>query len=341
MKTLNKLAVSLVLATFVAACSSEQTITVTPGTATLDQGATQAFTAEAKGVKDIVWSVQGGGTITPNGVLTAPNASGTVVVVAQSAKNETKVGTATITVRSVDVQVTPATALVAQGAAQTFTAAVTGTVNKAVKWSVGQGSVGSINADTGVFTAGNAPGSATIIATSVADGSRKAIATVTIPATQGLAYTNPTATSGWRLVKNTAASSAFHLVLDLVGPADTNGRGVSLTLQADSDNVAWAKVDGADAELVANHAFQLGNGAQLIKGSAKGQTLSAGVFQKEGAPVAVSSAVVSVALDLSAKAISSVKPGTAIPLTVVKASALPEAGALAPITVAVGSVVAQ
>jgi hypothetical protein len=340
MKTLNKLAVTLMLATLVVACG-EQSITVSPAAVTLDQGATQTFTADAKGVKEIEWSVEGGaGSITSGGVFTAPSAAGTVVVVAKSKKDGKKFGTAVVTVRSVEIQVTPATAIVAQGETATFTAAVTGTVNKAVTWSVGAGSAGTIDASSGLFTAATAPGSATVIATSAADGTKTAMATVTVPATQGLVYVDPTG-SGWRLVKNAALSTAFHLVLDLKGPAGESGRGVSLTLEAGSDNVAWAKVNGADAELVANHAYQLGAAPQLLKGSASGGTLSAGVFQKQGAAVAVSDAVVSVALDLSAKAILTAKPGVAIPLSVVKAKALPATGSLTGIEVAVGSLVTQ
>lgn len=78
----------------------------------------------------------------------------------------------------VAVAVTPSSALVATGASQRFSASVSGAANSAVTWT---SSAGSISAD-GVFTAPLAAGSATVRATSVADPSKWASASVTITA---------------------------------------------------------------------------------------------------------------------------------------------------------------
>jgi hypothetical protein len=93
------------------------------------------------------------------------------------------------------VSVTPATATVAGGATQTFTASVagTGSPSQAVNWSR-SGSAGSINA-SGVFTAPastTASQTITITATSAQDGTKSGTATVTVPAVAQPTFT-PTA----------------------------------------------------------------------------------------------------------------------------------------------------
>lgn len=157
-----------------------------------------------------------------------------------------------------------------------------------------------------------------------------------------LVYTDPTSTS-YRLVKNASLSSATHLVLDLVGPSGTNGRGVAFTLSADTTKLTWAKVTASDAALVQNGtAFNLGSGTQILSGKASGDTLQAGLFQKGAAVAAVSLAapLARVALDLK----SGVVPvNTTVTFSAVanKANVLPDTGAPQTITVATGTILAQ
>jgi hypothetical protein len=88
---------------------------------------------------------------------------------------------------------TPAATL-ARGAAQTFTAKVTGNANVDLVWSVdgivgGNLTVGTIDAN-GNYTAGSEAGTHTISATSVADGSVVATATATVTATNSILNVN-------------------------------------------------------------------------------------------------------------------------------------------------------
>lgn len=76
------------------------------------------------------------------------------------------------------VSISPATAALQTGQAQQFQATVTGTTNTTVTWSATGGTVTS----AGVYTAPQAAGSYIVKATSVADASKSASATVTVSA---------------------------------------------------------------------------------------------------------------------------------------------------------------
>jgi hypothetical protein len=78
----------------------------------------------------------------------------------------------------ISVAITPNSASVQAGSNQPFTATVTGTSNSGVTWAASGGTISS----SGVYTAGNVAGSFTVTATSVADSTKHARATVTITA---------------------------------------------------------------------------------------------------------------------------------------------------------------
>ncbi len=78
------------------------------------------------------------------------------------------------------LSISPSTASITTGGTQQFSASVTGTSNTGVNWLASGG--GTISS-TGVYTAGNNPGSYTVTATSLADGSTSAQAKVTVTAT--------------------------------------------------------------------------------------------------------------------------------------------------------------
>lgn len=77
------------------------TVTISPTTATVAQGASKTFKATVTGSSNtgVTWSVSsGGGSITTAGVYTAPATAGTYIVTVTSKADTTKKATATVTV---------------------------------------------------------------------------------------------------------------------------------------------------------------------------------------------------------------------------------------------------
>lgn len=137
-------------ATVTISCASANSIL--PATANLTAGATQNFAASlciAPGTT-ITWEIDGiaggnstVGTVTATGVnsavYTAPTAAPSTNPVTLSAVAGTQSSYATVTIvdsTSVVVAVSPASAIVAAGASQNFTATVIGTSNTNVTWTV-------------------------------------------------------------------------------------------------------------------------------------------------------------------------------------------------------------
>src|SRR5207248_1904215 len=151
------------LAVLAASCGKNSgggvTVAISPRTASVAAGATQQFTATVTGTADagINWSVTeaSGGSVNAVGLYPAPSAAVTVTA-------------------PVSVAVSPKTKSVIAGGTIAFSAAVSGSSNTAVTWSVAGGaSAGTINPTTGVYTApGTAGGPFTVTATSAADTSK-------------------------------------------------------------------------------------------------------------------------------------------------------------------------
>lgn len=76
--------------------------------------------------------------------------------------------------------VTPATATIGPGATLPLTATVSGASDTSVTWSIQEGSAGGVVSATSVYTAPAATGTYHIIATSVSDPSRSAMATIAV-----------------------------------------------------------------------------------------------------------------------------------------------------------------
>ncbi len=180
--------------------TSSITVSVSPDSADLTLSASQPITATLFGSTntEVIWyvdNVAGGndsvGTIlgTGNSVsYKAPATAGTHIVVAASKADLTRRGAGTMRVTGqVAVAVTPSTATLSLGGAQSFTASVTGSTNTAVTWSVddiagGNATVGLLSGigSTIVYTAPNTAGTHTLMATSTADATKHASATLTI-----------------------------------------------------------------------------------------------------------------------------------------------------------------
>ena len=194
------------------------TVTVAPGTASVQIGATQQFTATVANTTNtaVTWQVNGvaggnatTGTISSGGLYTAPASvpsPATVTVTAVSQADSSKSGTASVTVTTpppITVTVAPTTANVAVGATQQFTATVANTSNTAVNWQVngvagGNSTVGTITAGglyTGPVSVPN-PAAVTVTAVSQADNTKTGAATVTVTAAPVITVTvSPSAPS--------------------------------------------------------------------------------------------------------------------------------------------------
>lgn len=163
-------------------------VTVSPPSASLVAGSTFTFTASVTNASNtsVSWSVApaGCGTITSAGAYTAPATAGTCTVVATSQADPSKSASATVTITAppapVVVTVTPSPAAVDACTARTFSAAVTGTSNTAVTWSVQEGAAGGSITTAGVYTAPSSAGTYHVVATSKADPTKSAIVTVTV-----------------------------------------------------------------------------------------------------------------------------------------------------------------
>ncbi len=167
------------------------TVALSPSAANLGPNATAQFTATVANTSNtaVTWSVDGVasgnatvGTISGTGLYAAPATAGTHTIIATSVADSTASAKATVTVGVLSV--TPASALIAPGGTQQFTATISGFTNTAVTWSVdtvagGNATTGTITSG-GLYTAPATAGSHTVTATSVSDTSLTSSATVTV-----------------------------------------------------------------------------------------------------------------------------------------------------------------
>jgi hypothetical protein len=151
--------------------STSVSVSIAPASATVAVGKSQQFTATVTGASitntAVTWSVNGIvggsaalGTVTAAGLYTAPAtvpASIPITLAATSVQDSTKSATVAVTIvlssPVISVSVAPASATVAVGKSQQFTATVAGAANTAVTWSV-NGIVGGSAAVGTVTTAG-------------------------------------------------------------------------------------------------------------------------------------------------------------------------------------------
>jgi hypothetical protein len=175
-------------------------VALSPTSASVIVSQTQQFTATVSGTSNttVSWSVNGvaggnstAGTISSTGLYSAPStvpAGGSVTIAATSIADPTKSAQATVTVvPAVSVALSPASASVIVSQTQQFTATVSGTSNTAVSWRVngvagGNSTIGTVSSG-GLYTTPAAvpsPATVTVAATSAADTTKSAGATVTV-----------------------------------------------------------------------------------------------------------------------------------------------------------------
>ncbi len=121
------------------------TVTVSPASATIGAGGTQALTASVAGTSEtgVTWTTTGG-TLAPSGnqaMLTAPIDGGSITVTATSQSQPSASGSATITVTPVSVSVAGGESDLLRGESRVFTASVSGTAQTGVTWSASCGSL--------------------------------------------------------------------------------------------------------------------------------------------------------------------------------------------------------
>ncbi len=146
---------------------------------------TSACTATVTGTggpsQAVTWTTSDG-TIDASGNLTAPNKEETVTVTATSKQDNTKSGTATVTVgppatvTSIAVTCNPASVSVNGASACTATVTGTGGPSQAVTWTTTGGTIDA----NGKITAPSIAGTVTVKATSKEDGTKSGTATITV-----------------------------------------------------------------------------------------------------------------------------------------------------------------
>jgi hypothetical protein len=178
-------------------------VTILPTTANVNVGAHANFAATVTNDsqnKGVSWTVSGAGcsgatcgTVAPT--TSAPGAEvtytapvsvpspATVTLTATSVADTTKAGTATITVTPsgapISVSLTPKRGGLTLGQSLEFAATVTNDVASAgVMWSATSGTFNAQTTTTATYVAPNSPGSITVTATSIADGTKTASATI-------------------------------------------------------------------------------------------------------------------------------------------------------------------
>lgn len=192
----------------VQALASTVTISISPSAATVGVSARQQFTAFVAGATDqqVTWSVQEGavgGTITEDGIYTAPASAGTYHVVAASHADHTRSATAAVAVTSgaprpvVAVTIAPTSTSLVAGGSTKFHATVIGASDTAVIWSVQEGPPGGTVDGSGNYVAPSAAGTYHVVATSHADPSRSAIATVSVASRTATIAIDPPSITTW------------------------------------------------------------------------------------------------------------------------------------------------
>ncbi len=172
--------------------ASNVTVSLNQSSMNVAVDATAQFTATVQNTTNtaVSWSVDGvaggnatTGTISASGLYTAPAAAGSHKVTATSVADTNASASAAVTVGALGA-ISPTTAFLPPSGTQQFSSSIQGFSNTSVNWAVnqvagGNASVGTITT-AGLYTAPTQPGTYTVTATSAADSSVTASATVTV-----------------------------------------------------------------------------------------------------------------------------------------------------------------
>jgi methionine-rich copper-binding protein CopC len=160
-------------------------VSVSPSNAQLVPEETLQLTAEVTGTANqaVTWQAfvleDGSETaidaVSDSGVFTAPNRAGEYIVRATSDADPSKQASAALVVNAT-LTIDPANVRLSPGGGQQFSATITGLEDNSIDW---QASAGSIS-DSGFYVAPNSEGNYTVTATSRADSSLRAEASVSV-----------------------------------------------------------------------------------------------------------------------------------------------------------------
>ncbi|WP_373049583.1 hypothetical protein [Vulgatibacter sp.] len=155
----------------------ELLVSLDPWAVTMDQGESVQLAAVLDGTTDgrVTWSAEVG-SVSEDGLYTAPFFAGTFPVRATSVTNPRKSAAASVTVQAVTVLLTPWWVELDQGGSLQIEAVLEGTVDQRVTWSA---SGGEVTAE-GLYTAPHAPGDVHVTAASVGDPNGKGTMTVRV-----------------------------------------------------------------------------------------------------------------------------------------------------------------
>ena len=170
---------------------SEVVLNLRPMTATVMPGGKQAFIAEVTGNPEtrVTWEVEerDGGTITPEGVYTAPSHQGAYHVVAISRADNSKSARATVSVivptptpLRFTLALSPAEAVLVPGAKQEFRATLSGISDTRVEWTGLEWNMPVQPADIPVTFVASDVGDYTVSVMSVADPTKRVEARVKV-----------------------------------------------------------------------------------------------------------------------------------------------------------------
>ncbi len=190
-------------------------LTISPGLTSVNVGTTVQFSSTPN--TGVTWTADAGGTVDNVGLYTAGTTPGVYYVTVTLTNGNGTAQAVVIITPTGGLMISPATATVAYGMSQAFTA----TPSANVTWTVSGG--GSINGG-GIFTAGNVSGTFTITATSPAGTST---ATVKVTSTGGIANIpglDEAPDAYWMLTNSVARLGIGHSGTDTTGTAvDSTG----------------------------------------------------------------------------------------------------------------------
>ncbi|WP_211229103.1 carboxypeptidase-like regulatory domain-containing protein, partial [Geothrix fermentans] len=198
-------------------------VSVTPAAVNVLRGHTQVFTPNVTNAENraVSWNIQEGpvgGSITTSGVYSAPAIAGTFHVVATSVEDPAKQATATVTVPSVSIGVSPTSASVLMGYTRQFTATVSNADILTATWGILEGAAGGSVSTTGLYTAPNTAGTYHVVAASVDDPTKQAIATVTVtvppPVVVGISPTAATLLPGGMITLTSTVTGSTNTFVD-------------------------------------------------------------------------------------------------------------------------------